>query len=166
MPEEFDPTWEYWEPNTEIAEVMGGETVCDIFGAGVSTTFSTGFGVSKAPNGRLTHTVEDEPLQLVHKGCKANAKVLLSCAHCERYWLEGRRKSKKYCSPVCRNKGVAANRKVVFKVRRGVEKACELCGREVGKKHGKKKKYCSKACRKTAASQRWRSIKYPPVIGG
>ncbi len=32
MPEEFDPEWEYWEPDPEIAEVMGGRQGCsDMF---------------------------------------------------------------------------------------------------------------------------------------
>ncbi len=33
MPEEFDPAWEYWEPNPEIAEVMARNGVAEGFDA-------------------------------------------------------------------------------------------------------------------------------------
>jgi hypothetical protein len=30
MPEQFDPRWEYWEPDPEVAEAMGGVVVPDL----------------------------------------------------------------------------------------------------------------------------------------
>lgn len=158
MPEEFDPAWEYWEPNPEIVEVTGGILVFDTYENYDKYSRTTGLAVSSRPYQVTYDEFEDTQVSVSRMGCKANDVILKQC-HCGKEWLEGRRKKKKYCSVDCRNKGVALSRSVKFHDYRNkkVEVPCPLCGKEVvGKGRGVGKKYCSARCRRIMIDRNYR----------
>lgn len=127
MPEEFDPEWEYWEPDPEVAEVVYARraTGIQLFGRD-SPDGTPGFGVCDRRGYRRTWWREMRSIGGADAG---HAR----CGHC-REWFRRRTERSRYCSLACYHSRVTPPRVVV----------CP-CGTTFSTRGYRK--YCSSGCR-------------------
>lgn len=147
MPEQFDPAWEYWEPNSQIVEAMGCGRLGSFDDLGVEGEYGEsfwtyrkggsnfGFRIGRYNPDRLL--IDPEPLPFLIGFDKPKVKEQRrSCGWCTRNFTVTRTR-KSYCGVCCPNTGgypVISNR------------VCVNCGCSFKPKRRRHSGFCSRKC--------------------
>jgi transposase-like protein len=137
---EFDPAWEYWEPDPEVSEAMGGGRAAGLDGLPRGECPRTGrptldgFRVGRGDPDRPPH------LRLAPPRCERPDRLpLRRCKGCPRLFTPDHA-GRVYCCRECRGDAV-----------RLPARPCRRCGREF-RPCNRTRRYCSASCSSAAAS--------------
>lgn len=161
MPEEFDPAWEYWTPDPEIAELLdppaGGLDalgVNPLRSADAETPTGFRFGVGNPD--RFTAWVKGE------RTPKPPPVVIpeVECGRCGKTFCPDR-PGRRYCSVGCSSPAVAESRRV-----ERLGDGCPVCGQPVppSAKSGPPRRFCSRRCQTIQSKRTARSRQKESVV--
>lgn len=160
MPEQFDPAWEYFEPDPEVAEVFAPEGsgfgVLGIEGRRIErdgALLGFRFGVGNPDSGRF-RLARERRVREYGSVCR-----VLTCPQCGDQFLQDRPHRGTYCSHRCAN--TASARKV-----ERLGDGCPCCGAGVvaANKNREQKVFCSKACKDRMHLRRLKKIRDADMI--
>jgi hypothetical protein len=146
MPEEFDPEWEYFEPDPEIAEVLVSHSrvsLAEMVFGGVrpgedqgASGFRFGVGNPDAPRGKVAPLTSRDVEQVYKAIQRDHIHYHVRCEGCGGYFLPDKN-SRKYCSNECYIRLGAA--RILEDI------PCTTCGK-VFRPRESGRKYCSVPC--------------------